>query len=476
MTLRRPSSTMASTIQGRSLGAIDRVTLGALEAELKDLNLRGLAQDPRLSGPQRAAVEQATGNQNGVLFDEAKPTPGWQRNVVAQYGQAAAGVGLSRRDEERFIQDVMGALEARWGQPISHLPIDAVPKRGLEMLIRKASQLQRLGLEPSQVTDVVLKASGAVHGVATKPQRIFAQRFRPSADKDLGKVVVLSPGFQETGRSFEAQIAEMLDRGYNVVAMDHQWSGHSDGEAGSFDRAEGLARNVAATCAYAQGIVEQEYQGKEGAEALLFGNSMGGMAALFAKAMNDHGQVELGPLTATFGADGPQPIKSQMPRAMKLMLQAPFLGLSDGLLNKALAFSGRIPMINSLKLPSNGIAPKISSDRDVAVYNAQQGLLEHIKASPVAMHRGLEGIETLNAFMKDHVPQGDVAIYHQRGDTLAKHSESQRFADFLKARRGAEGVEMHSAEGVDHVVQNDPDVFKDPLAVLDRLAQGQAGR
>lgn len=465
---------MANTIHGRSLGGIDRATLGALEAELKDLNLRGLKDDPKLSPQQREAVVQAHGNQNRILFDEAKDTPGYQRNILAQYGQAAASVGLSRRDEETFIQDIVGALEARWGQPISNLPIDTVPKRGLEMLIRKASQLQRLGMQPSDLTDVVLKASGSVNGVQTRDQNIFAQHFRAPADLATGKVVVVSPGFQETGRSFEAQIKEMLQRGYDVVAMDHQWSGHSDGEEGSFDCAEGLARNVAAVSAYAQSIVQTEHADKPGAEAILFGNSMGGMAAVFAKTMNDHGQVALGPVTATTGQAGPEAVQAQMPRGMKLLLQAPFLGLSDGLLNKALALSGRMPVINRVKLPSNGIAPKISSDRDVALYNAQQGLLDHIKASPIAMNKGLKGAQTLKAFMQDHLPVGDIAIYHQKGDTLAKHADSVELAELLQARRDGGRIELVSAEGLDHVVQNDPDVFKDPLDLLDRLAGGEA--
>ncbi len=464
-----------SAISNAAFHKIDRATLGALEAELKDLNLQGLKNDPKLSPAQRAAVAQADGNQNGILFDEAKPTAGWQRNIVVQYGQAAAGVGLSRKDEQAFIGDILGALEAKWDQPISNLPVSAVPKRGLEMMIRKASQLQRMGLDPSRVTDVVLEVSGQVNGIKSKPQRIFTQRFAPAPDKDINKLVVLSPGFQETGRSFEKQISEMLDRGYNVVAMDHQWSGHSDGESGSFDSAEGLARNIAAASAYAQGIVNSEYADKPDAEVIVFGNSMGGMGALFAKKMNDAGKVSLDAVKATVDAEGAQPVEARMPKGVKLMLQAPFMGLADGIMNKALAFTGRVPMLNSIKLPSNGIAPKVSSDDHVAVYNAQQTLLEHVQASPVAMHRGIQGIKTLNAFMKDRPSEGDVAIYHQRGDTLAKHSASVALAQSLHEQAGG-GVMMVSAPGVDHVVQNDPDVFKDPLDLLDKLAHGQVGK
>lgn len=457
-------------ISNAALSQIDRATLGALEAELKDLNLQDLKHDPALTAAQQAAVAHADGNQNGILFDEKKPTPGWQRNIVVQYGQAAAGVGLSRKDEQAFIGNVLGALEAKWGQPISNLPVSAVPKRGLEMMIRKASQIQRMGLEPSRVTDAVLQVSGQVNGVRTKSQGVFTQRFAPTPEKATGKVLVLSPGFQETGRSFEKQISEMLDRGYDVVAMDHQWSGHSDGEAGSFDSAEGLARNIAAASAYAQSIVDSEYAKNPASEVIVFGNSMGGMGALFAKKMNDAGAVSLDSLKATTDAAGAQPVDSRMPKGVKLMLQAPFMGLSDGIMNKALAFAGRIPMLNSIKLPSNGVAPKVSSDRHVAVYNAQQTLLEHVTASPVAMHRGSQGIETLNAFMKDNPSEGDVAIYHQRGDTLAKHSASVELAQSLHDQGG--GVMMVSAPGVDHVVQNDPDVFKDPLDLLDKLAHG----
>ena len=106
---------MKTPISGAGLRQIDRGTLGALCAELKDLNLAGLAGDPKLSPGERAAAAQAHGNANGVLFDEGKPTPGWARNVVVQYGKAQAEVGRSREDEEAFIRGALGALEAASG-------------------------------------------------------------------------------------------------------------------------------------------------------------------------------------------------------------------------------------------------------------------------------------------------------------------------------------------------------------------------
>jgi len=463
-------------ISGAGLRQIDRGTLGALCAELKDLNLAGLAGDPKLSPGERAAAAQAHGNANGVLFDEGKPTPGWARNVVVQYGKAQAEVGRSREDEEAFIRGVLGALEARWGQPVTRLPLSAVPKRGLEMAVRKASLLTRLGLTPDRIEDFTLSAAGTVRGQATRDQRIFGQRYKAAPEQATGKVVVLSPGFQETGRSFELQVGEMLARGYDVVTFDHPWAGHSDGAEGTFDSVEGLARNVAAVTAWAEGVRAAEYADKPGSELILFGNSMGGLAALAAKAMNDAGAVQLTRLEATTDEGGAKAVRASMPKGVKLFLQAPFLDLAGGVLNKALGLMGGVPVMNRLKLPSNGVAPKITSDRDAQLHNAQEALLEHLSARPEAMRKGLDGSKRLQAFMDAHVPTGDVAIYHQRGDTLAKHEASQALADFLRARRGEAGVELRSAEGVDHVVQNDPDVFRDPINLLDRLARGEAGR
>jgi alpha-beta hydrolase superfamily lysophospholipase len=467
---------MKTPISGAGLRQIDRSTLGALTAELKDLNLQGLAQDPRLDPGQRAAVAQAQGNANGVLFDEDGATPAWARNVVVQYGKAQASVGRARGDEEAFIREVLGGLEAHWGQPVTRLPLSEVPKRGLEMAVRKASLLTRLGLTPDRVEDFTLSAAGKVNGASTRDQRIFGQRYATAPEQANGKTVVLSPGFQETGRSFELQVKTLLERGYDVVTFDHPWAGHSDGAEGTFDSVEGLARNVAAVCAYAEATRAAAHGDAPGSEVILFGNSMGGLAALAALTLNDAGAIALSRLEVRTDDAEARGVAARMPRGMKLFLQAPFLDLADGLLNKALGFAGAVPVVNRIKLPSNGVAPKITSDAAVGLHNAQETLLEHLSARPEALKKGLDGAARLEAFMAEHVPVGDVAIYHQRGDTLAKHDASQALAGFLRDQRGPAGVELVSAPGVDHVVQNDPDVYKDPLDLLERLARGEAGR
>lgn len=461
---------MTARLHGANLRDIQRGTLGALTAELRDLDLRPLRSDARLSRAQKAAVKQADGNQNGVLFDEGeRGPPKWARNVVVQYGQAAASVGLSRRDEEVLITDLLGALETKWGAPVTDLPLDAIPKRGVEMAIRKASMLVRMGLEPHRVEDFVLDVSGRLGASRARDQRIFGQHFRADPEAASGKVVVLTPGFQETGRSFEKQVGEMLGRGYDVVTFDAPWAGHSDGAEGTFDSIEALGRNVNAVCAYAESRRLALHGGRDDSELVLMGNSMGGLAALCAKAMSDAGEAKLDRVQVKADAGDVRAVPTRMPGGVKLLLQAPFLGLSDGLLNDALAFVGKLPAINRIGLPSNGVAPKITSDRHVALVNAQATLLEHLQARPEAMAKGIDGGKRVKAFVQAQGLEGDVAIYHQRGDTLANHDDSAALARTLRERPGGH-VELVSAPGVDHVVQNDPDVYRDPIDLLDRLA------
>lgn len=99
------------------------------------------------------------------------------------------------RDEEALVTNLLGALEAKWGAPVTDLPLSAVPKRGLEMAIRKASMLERMGLDPSRVQDFVLDVSGQPGDMGARDQRVFGQSFQADPACATGKTVVLTPGF-----------------------------------------------------------------------------------------------------------------------------------------------------------------------------------------------------------------------------------------------------------------------------------------
>src|SRR5690606_25111283 len=154
---------------------------------------------------------------------------------------------------------------------------------------------------------------------------IFIQHWKPVGEPS-GKVVVLSPGFQETGRNFYEQIDLLNRQGHAVVVMDHQWAGYSEGKAGGIDRGYGVARDVAAVAAYAAGLAKREYGAD--AEVVLMGNSMGaGPGVLGALTLNDAGKVKL---------DGPQ-----MPKGLSAILQAPFLEATPSALNELLSATGK---------------------------------------------------------------------------------------------------------------------------------------
>src|SRR5690606_32433287 len=181
-----------------------------------------------------------------------------------------------------------------------------------------------------------VRAAGSVDGQAIEPRDVFWQRWAPTAPAS-GKVVVISPGFQETGRNFLEQVQLLNAQGHEVVVMDHQWAGYSRGERGAIDRGYGVARDVAAVAAFAQTLVDAR---EGGGEVVLFGNSMGaGPGVLGALALNDSGRREL---------EGPQ-----MPKGLNAVLQAPFLSLKRSVVNRGLEALSGVPVLNEVALPSS---------------------------------------------------------------------------------------------------------------------------
>lgn len=131
-------------------------------------------------------------------------------------------------------------------------------------------------------------------------------------------MIVLSPGFQETWRNFVDQIDALDAAGHDMVAMDDQRAGETDGQPGGLDRGFGVARDVAAVTARAAGIAKEKCG--DGGQVLLYGNSMGaGPGVLGAVLMNDAGAVKL---------EG-----EPMPRGLSV-LQSPFLGATPSPSNR----------------------------------------------------------------------------------------------------------------------------------------------
>ena len=164
--------------------------------------------------------------------------------------------------------------EAKWGKPVTNLNLEDI-KAGQLFSVQKAIFLTRLKRTPDQVTDMFVNASGSANGENIPARQIFCQRFKPTTSPN-GKVVVVSPGFLESGRNFYEQADMLNKRGYDVLIMDHQWAGYTKGgKPGLADRGFGVARDTAAVTAFAKNLLDKEYASYNKKEVLIIGNSMG---------------------------------------------------------------------------------------------------------------------------------------------------------------------------------------------------------
>ncbi len=451
------------------LSSVSRQQLGALVGELKDLDLSQL----KTAKEHQAAVDQCRGNQNRIIGDEQGNISPLARNGIAERLRNFAEVGFARGDEEQFIDSVLSALQTNWGAQIVEPELFSRLAKTTEFAVGKATQLTRMGLHPGQVTEHFVSATGQVDGEKIKDRQLFLQRYAPAPEDANGKVIVLSPGFAETGRHFESQIGALVKEGYDVVTLDHQWAGRSDGEKGGFDSVKGLARDVAAATVFAQQIQRDNYPQKAGSEVMLFGNSMGALAALTAASMNQADKLQLGELKVGQGLkEKDQALPGQMQKGLKLMLQSPFMGMTDNVLNKALQLTAGFRGINKLALPAMNL-PVITTDPLVQKLNAQEGISEGITSRPLSLKKVVDDLEKLWPFFAQNPPGNSVGIYHQTGDLLANYQDTQRLAEQLTRQLGSDKVAFMAEKGFDHVVENDPESFLTPLAVLDRVASGK---
>src|SRR5581483_11922650 len=249
--------------------------------------------------------------------------------------------GFSTKDEKKKLSAFVADHEKKWGLPTTDLPPGSIKNFDL-FRAQKAIALDHYGRTPADVTEGFVDARGSVAGQAIAPRRIFWQRWKPIG-RPSGRLVVISPGFQETGRNFYEQIQLLNKEGDDVIVMDHQWAGYSDGSPGGLDRGFGVARDVAAVAAFAHEVAPDE-------KLVLFCNSMGaGPGVLGAATLNDNGQIAL---------EG-----APMPRNVPIVLQAPFIKMTDDFMNDTFALVSHVPFVNRWKLPSLGM-PTLSHDDD----------------------------------------------------------------------------------------------------------------
>lgn len=416
----------------------------------------GIGTRTQVAGLVRA-MEDSLGNRDGSFGNEDQPKGSldrssfFDRQPALSHLKTAASSGLSKRDEVERLSRFVAAQEQRWGAPTTNLKAGEI--QDFERFrTEKAIALTRFGRKPGDVADGFVQARGSVDGRKIQPRDVFVQHWKPIAEPS-GKMVVVSPGFLQTGRNFYEQIDLLNRQGHDVLVMDHQWAGYSSGPKGGIDRGFGIARDVAAVAARAQEIAERTYPDKH--QVVLLGTSMGaGAGVLGAVTMNDAGKITLEGL--------------QMPRGLSAVLQAPFFAKTPTLVNKGLSGLGRVPFVKHLPLPSIGL-PILAKDDDINVKLAQHANTEGVVARAEAFHASDEDIKRMRELLASgDRPQGRFFFVHADDDPLASLTASREFAgllgdraQFLQPKSGnhvmEEGKERGlMLQGLDWVTQDQP--------------------
>lgn len=417
-----------------------RGQIGGLYAALQDLPSQG-------------------GNGDGLWFNERgqshEPGDRFTRNPALLSLRSAASVGWSTKDEVLKLEAFIARAEAKFGQPLLSPEVAGRLENPALAAAEKAIALERLGRHPKDVTEGFIRASGTVDGHEIAERQLFYQRFQPIG-RPSGQVVVVSPGFQETGRDFCDLIHELCLRGHEVVAMDHQWAGHSEGQPGGIDSGFGVARDVAAVSAFASRLARESYG--EAGRVTLYGNSMGGgPGVLLALSLNEAGRVELG------GEHGP------MPRGLAAVVSAPYLGATKNPTNEALQLGARLPLLNTVELPALGV-PVLSRDRYAQQRGAQASLLADTRAQLQSFTAPGAAIERLFELAEAGPGlTGRVEVVHGLGDTLASHAASQRLVEAL-----GEKARLTRLNTKSHVFHNTPELRQYVLTAIDRVTRESA--
>ena len=407
----------------------------------------------------RRNLDDVEGNRDGVPNNERPSSPLGHllekaaQNPLVNKALSTFEPGLSTKDEERRISAFVSAREQRWGRPTTALTAKDVPD--LERFrAEKALALARFGRDPSQVTERFVEAKGSVDGQKIADRKVFTQTWAPIGTPS-GKTVVISPGFQETGRNFYEQIDLLNRQGHEVVVMDHPWAGYTQGDKGGIDRGYGIARDVASVAAQAAVGNEKKYGQVAGHEVVLMGNSMGaGPGVLGALALNDAGKISL---------SGPP-----MPKGLNAILQAPFLDTTPSALNKLLTATSHVPLLKDQELPSTGL-PVLTRDPAAAAKFANHAAAEKIVARPQAMSAATADLEAIRKLVASgQGPTGRIYVIHGDQDPLASPKAAQDLARTLGSR-----AHLDLIASPNHILEESP---SEQRHILDGMAWLASGR
>ena len=353
------------------------------------------------------------------------------RNPLARRINAAFHA-LDKAKTFRNIALLVDKQEKAWGETVS-VPNDrAIPSR-LLFKAEKTASLVRMKLKPSMVSEGWIEVGESlVAGEVIPARRVFYRRYRAQGEPS-GRVVVASPGYQETGRNFDTQVPILVRQGDEVLTIDHQWAGYTArpkgvgaANPGGFDGAFSVARDAAVGLTLGGALAEKLYGAK--GQVVPLGVSMGyGPGVLGATALASAGKLHLDLRGRAEGIDlrGKQLTLSNM---KSLIGEGGFMGITPGALNNVLVFLGRhLPRaLGEKQLVAAGV-PLISKDPVAGALFAGHVVRENSPSRGVAMVRADEQLAYISRLIAEGHPQKvQLHSVHSIRDSLADYSKIQK--------------------------------------------------
>jgi alpha-beta hydrolase superfamily lysophospholipase len=361
--------------------------------------------------------------------------------------------GLDIEGKINGLKSFRAEKEVLWGQRVTSLDLNTL-KEGELFAVQKAVTLTRMERTPADVTEGFVKAAGSINGHKIADREIFWQRFKPIGEAS-GKVIMIAPGFLQTGRNFNEQVLLLNKQGHDVIVMDQQWAGQTKGgKAGGVDRGYGISRDVAVMASFAQKTLDNDYKNNPEKEVILMGTSLGGgPGVLGAMTMNENGLVKLEGET--------------MPKGLRAVLQAPFMGSTSSVLNKTTSAGSHVPLAKDLTLPSLGI-PVISADDKANQKLSQGAVLEDVGAKLQAMTAMMPDVKEMLKMIDDGKgPKNSISIVHAKDDPLADSGRSELLAQKLP------NVKTHIFASKNHVFEQDTEEQGLAVDALSEMIKGK---
>ncbi len=401
-----------------------------------------------------------SGNRDGVVGNEGAPA-----NVVMQrgpWGGLGATVWPSMhststvRANEARLRTFLADAEARWGARVCELerPKHVTPADWVTFLLGKAILLERYGLHPSDVSESVVEARGGLDGVDIAPRDLFVQRFRPLAPWN-GALVVVAPGYGQTGRHFAEQAVLAARAGYEVVIFDQQWLGLSEGRRGAVDRGLGVARDVTSVTADASARLAKT---RSDVLTIIAGTSMGGMGTVTAICLNEMGRSPRG--------DGPA-----MPARVGAVLQAPYFGLHPSLTPVAWV-SSWVPGLGSLPVPRLRVG-RVTQDPVAANKLLAHAIIEQASARAQALWAPDDDRARLASLLDAHPSSSEappIHMIHTARDMLADHAATVAWCERLGPR-----AKLTTLDSANHAFAESPSEQGHFLVELEAVRERMRG-